>query len=195
MVEVLPYIAHIFCVRHLYNNFRDEHKGISLKNLVWKAARATRMCDFNNDMEEIKSIKKNVHQWLVDMPAVHCSGSHFNNLCKSDMLLNNLCECFNANIFDARDKPIITMLEKIRINLIVRIHKKRDKMKKCEGLLCPSIQAIVEQNKFDAANWILKWNGKENFEVIGPYGAQLKVDFRGVVRNSKTERTNRTDPL
>ena len=69
MVEVLPHAAHIFCVRHLYSNFRDEHKGISLKNLV--AARATRMCDSNNAIEEIKGIKKTTHQWLVDRLTVH----------------------------------------------------------------------------------------------------------------------------
>lgn len=123
MVEVLPHAAHRFCVRRLYINFRYEHKGISLKNVVWKVARAIRMCDFNNAMEEIKSIKETAHQWLVDRPAVHWSRSRFNTLCKSDILLNNLCECFSANILDARDKPIITMLEKVQINLLERIHK------------------------------------------------------------------------
>ena len=77
------------------------------------------------------------------------SRSHFNTHCKCDMLLNNICECFNSNILNARDKPIITMLEKVRVNLMERIHKKRDKMRKCERLLCHAIQAIVETNKVD----------------------------------------------
>lgn len=89
------------------------------------------------------------------------------------MLLNNLCECFNANILDVRDKPIIIMPEKIRINIMEIIQKKRDIMKKCEGLFCPSIQTIIEQNKADTADWILKWNGEDKFEIVGPYGAQL----------------------
>ncbi|GJR48088.1 hypothetical protein Tco_1316191 [Tanacetum coccineum] len=40
--------------------------------------------------------------------------SHFSSRAKSDILLNNLCECFNGKILDARDASIIKALEYIR---------------------------------------------------------------------------------
>lgn len=55
-------------------------------------------------------------------------------------------------ILDARDKPILTTLEKIRRKLIKRIHVNRSKMMKHEGLLCPKIQAILEKIKYDASH-------------------------------------------
>ena len=32
---------HRFFVRHMYNNFKAEHKGLVLKQTLWNAARAT----------------------------------------------------------------------------------------------------------------------------------------------------------
>ena len=32
---------HRFCFRHMYNNFKTEHKGLVLKQTLWNAARAT----------------------------------------------------------------------------------------------------------------------------------------------------------
>jgi hypothetical protein len=42
------------------------------------------------------------------------------------MLLNNLAETFIAWIKDARDKPIFTMMEMIRQQLMMRFQQKRD---------------------------------------------------------------------
>jgi hypothetical protein len=56
------------------------------------------------------------------------------------MLLNNLCECINKYILDARDKPILTLLEMIRTKLIQRLQVKRDVMIKYKGSICPKNQ-------------------------------------------------------
>ncbi|KAL8498861.1 hypothetical protein ACS0TY_021990 [Phlomoides rotata] len=49
---------------------------------------------------------------------------------KSDMLLNNVFECFNAAILDARDKPVITMFEWLRQWLMTRLRVCRDRAAK-----------------------------------------------------------------
>ncbi|XP_048134001.1 uncharacterized protein LOC115749150 [Rhodamnia argentea] len=61
---------HRFCLRHLYENFRLRHKGMELKRLVWKAAMATRVCDFNLAMEELKAVDEKAHDWLSQRPPV-----------------------------------------------------------------------------------------------------------------------------
>ncbi|XP_034204500.1 uncharacterized protein LOC117618861 [Prunus dulcis] len=38
---LLPTAEHRMCVRHLYSNFRTEHAGLALKNILWAVTRAT----------------------------------------------------------------------------------------------------------------------------------------------------------
>lgn len=44
LIEVVknlnPNAEHRFCVRHLCNNFKQDFKGLVLKEILWKAARA-----------------------------------------------------------------------------------------------------------------------------------------------------------
>ena len=60
------------------------------------------------------------------------------------MLLNNLCESFNNYILEARDKPILTMMETIRTKLMQKIAMKSVAEKKYVGLLCPKIQKKLD---------------------------------------------------
>lgn len=92
---------------------------------------------------------------------------------KSDMLLNNLCESFNSLILNARNKPILTMLEKIMTIMMKRIHVNKAKMLKVEGLLCPKIQQIFEKTKGRASYCVPNWWGDSKFEVDGPSGKFL----------------------
>ncbi|GAV87602.1 LOW QUALITY PROTEIN: hypothetical protein CFOL_v3_31028, partial [Cephalotus follicularis] len=63
---------------------------------------------------------------------------------KCDMILNNLCECFNAAILEAKNKPIIIMVEMIKIYIMERIVKKKKNMIDYGGPICPKIQMKVE---------------------------------------------------
>ena len=45
-------------------------------------------------------------------------------------------------ILIARTKPIVFVLEDIRLILMESIHKKRDAMKKCKTAICPKINAF-----------------------------------------------------
>ncbi|WVZ81451.1 LOW QUALITY PROTEIN: hypothetical protein U9M48_028826 [Paspalum notatum var. saurae] len=56
-----------------------------------------------------------------------------------DSVDNNICEYFNKWIVNARFFPIITMLEDIRIKVIVRIQEKRCKADRWKGAICPNI--------------------------------------------------------
>ncbi|KAI3717672.1 hypothetical protein L1987_69436 [Smallanthus sonchifolius] len=51
------------------------------------------------------------NEWLNQIEAVHWARSYFTGRAKTDVLLNNICEVFNARLVDGRDKPIITALE------------------------------------------------------------------------------------
>ncbi|XP_062104408.1 uncharacterized protein LOC133815608 [Humulus lupulus] len=116
------------CVRHLHSNFKKDHPGLLLKQQLWAAAKATTIPEFQKRMRELRETSENAYNWLALKTPSEWSRSHFSEMVKCDMLLNNLCESFNAAIVDARDKPIITLLEKIRYWLMSRFFNKRERI-------------------------------------------------------------------
>ncbi|KAJ1416598.1 Transposase, MuDR, plant [Sesbania bispinosa] len=65
---------------------------------------------------------------------------------------------------EARDKPIITMLEMIRRQLMKRFHVKRDGMVARRHSICPRILEKLEVSKKDAMNCIVYVGGDRTFE-------------------------------
>ncbi|KAK8628695.1 hypothetical protein V6N13_009278 [Hibiscus sabdariffa] len=49
--DIFPYAKDRKCVRHMYTNFNEKHKDQALKDVVWKAARATYLREFKNAMD------------------------------------------------------------------------------------------------------------------------------------------------
>ncbi|XP_070035544.1 uncharacterized protein [Nicotiana tomentosiformis] len=158
--EVLIYICHRFCVRHLHNNFkRAEYSSISLKNALWTAAKATTVKWFDDCMVDICDLDSEAAEW---------SKSHFPQTVKCDTLLNNICEYFNSMIIEARDKPIITLLEKLRYHLMTSIQANRDKCAKWnDNDICPRIKDVLHKNRASAAEFIPRKSNEGNYEIIG----------------------------
>ncbi|KAL4589747.1 hypothetical protein LXL04_002657 [Taraxacum kok-saghyz] len=50
------------------------------------------------------------HEWLTKIPSSHWSKAHMNWRAKRDGITNNICEVFNSNLIDTRDK--LTLQEK-----------------------------------------------------------------------------------
>ncbi|CAN6715315.1 unnamed protein product [Malus baccata var. baccata] len=129
--KVLPNCNRWLCVRHLYTNYKaDGFKGKILKDALWNAVKATTIADFRESMVEVNRLNVEAYKWLVKRPTLHWSRSHFETHTQCDILLNNLCESFNSFILRSRDKPIITMLETIRVLLMKMVWLRRDAMRK-----------------------------------------------------------------
>ncbi|XP_060182953.1 uncharacterized protein LOC132612894 [Lycium barbarum] len=167
--EILPYVGHRFCVRHLHNNFKKAgFFGLSLKMAVWAAAKATTMKFFKIYMEKMHELDAEAAAWLNEKPPTEWSKSHFSSGAKCDVLLNNMCECFNSIILDARDKPIITLLEKLRYLLMARFQANRDKAKRWNSSdICPRIKDILHKNESAAAAFIPIKSNQWNYEILG----------------------------
>ncbi|KAI5327669.1 hypothetical protein L3X38_027065 [Prunus dulcis] len=176
-VEALkPDVEHRHCIRHLHNNFKlAEHDSLALKQRLWAAARSTTLPWWEVEMDNIMEISAPAHAWLQDRPAIHWSRSHFTTGPKCDILLNNLCECFNSAILEARDKPIITMVERIRTNLMLRVA--RQKEVKQTQRVGPRIFQIIEKNLKDSGSCIAQNAGGNRFQVTHILGGQYAVDL------------------
>ncbi|KAL0451711.1 UNVERIFIED_CONTAM: hypothetical protein Slati_1149200 [Sesamum latifolium] len=177
--SIFPCCDNRFCVRHLHGNMkRAGFKGVAHKKLLWKAAMSTTLADFEQSMKELGTVDKNALEWLSDKSPVHWSRSHFNPYPKCDILLNNLCESFNSNILEAREKPILVMLEKIREWLMSRLQMNRDRAKeKWHGKLCPKIKRLLKKNIGLAAECIPIKADDLHFEVSCYDGSRYIVDL------------------
>ncbi|KAL0315373.1 UNVERIFIED_CONTAM: hypothetical protein Sradi_5415500 [Sesamum radiatum] len=131
-------------------------------------------------MEEMGHLDPKAVDWLSDKPLEHWSRSHFNCFPKCDMLLNNICETFNSCILEAREKPILTMLEWIREFIMTRLSDNRDRArKKWSGKkICPRIRKIVEKNIDKAADCIPIKSDDWNYEISSYDGSRYVVNLQ-----------------
>ncbi|XP_071906016.1 uncharacterized protein [Coffea arabica] len=163
-----------YCVQHMYRNFKKKHIGLALRNRLWNIACCTTVEMYNKAMDELQTIDKAAYEWVKKAHHHwHWCKAYFPTHVKSDMIVNNLCKSFNAHIKDARDQPIITMLELIREYLMNRIQRRRATMGKYKGSIGPLINEIVETRVKHSSQWMPIWNALHGYQVKGPRGAQF----------------------
>ncbi|KAH7855476.1 hypothetical protein Vadar_025319 [Vaccinium darrowii] len=153
--DLLPAIEHRHCVRR---------------------TTTSRVLDF----QELEKKDPAASAWLSDPDRnpCHCSRSHFIFTRKCDILLNNLCEPFNKAILFARDKPLLTMLERLRFYLMDRNVKRRDFANKWVDDLGPKIHKKIEKIKSRYSDYHIVPCGEREFEARhinwGQYSVILK---------------------
>ena len=91
------------------------------------------MNQFIREMELLRQQSELAHQWLADKDPKTWSRSHFRAGMDCDILVNNMCESFNAVLLKARSLPIIGMLQTIYLYLLRRMEINREAMAKHEG--------------------------------------------------------------
>ncbi|KAH0705546.1 hypothetical protein KY290_010235 [Solanum tuberosum] len=177
--DLFPEAEHRNCVRHMYQNFKQKHKGKALKDLVWNAARASNKLIFQKCMEELDQEDKAAREWFnnPEMPFQSWTRALFRTNTECDMLLNNLCESFNRYILDARDKAIITMLEMIKNKLMKRLYKKREWVAKSDSSICPKIVKKLNKISKEAIWFKTDYSGGPRVSVDGPGGVNI-VDMK-----------------
>nr|KAJ0212706.1 hypothetical protein LSAT_V11C400198750 [Lactuca sativa] len=108
---LLEYVKFILphCARHIYANFKKRYTGLELKNLFWAAVSSSHEGDFVANMEEIKEITPNGYGVFAQGYAC-------------EAVENGTFESFNSMIIDIRKKPLLTMLEEIKIYLMARFY-------------------------------------------------------------------------
>ncbi|KAH7844045.1 hypothetical protein Vadar_023666 [Vaccinium darrowii] len=179
--HLLPAIEHRHCVRHLHNNFKSAgFSGQSLKDKMWNLARASYVGKFNFLMEKLEKEDPAAFVWLSDPDRnpCHWSRSHFIFTPKCDILLNNLCEPFNKAILFARDKPLLTMLERLRFYLMDRIVKRRDFANKWVDDLGPKIHKKIEKIKSRYGDYHIIPCGEGEFEARHIHWGQYSVNLQ-----------------
>ncbi|XP_019192313.1 PREDICTED: uncharacterized protein LOC109186673 [Ipomoea nil] len=123
---VLPRVEHRFCVRHLHGNMKVAgFQGKALKDALWDCAKATTVPKYTTALGKLRQLDEDAYVWLSNKSPTEWSRSHFTSVSHCDMLVNNICESFNAVIIDARKQPIILCLELIRKQLMTKLFANR----------------------------------------------------------------------
>ncbi|XP_075504457.1 uncharacterized protein LOC142541888 [Primulina tabacum] len=127
-------------------------------------------------MEDMKKINHDAYIWLEKKPEQHWSKTYFSAIPKCDILLNNMCECFNSMILDAREKPIISMFETIRNLLMARFQTNREKAEKWDSVMCPKIKVVLAKNSKEVAAFSPLMADETHFQITGLH-QQHSVDL------------------
>ncbi|KAK9986371.1 hypothetical protein SO802_031322 [Lithocarpus litseifolius] len=165
METLFPTVEYRYCVKHIDNNFKVNHKGMELKSVLWRCVGITSVREFERGMEHLKSLDEEAWKYLADIEPAQWTRSHFSLRALKACLANNLSESFNSMIVKARDKPILSMLEWIRVRLISRLYVKKIGIEKYGGRLCPSIQGKLEKLKLESKSFCAMPSGRFVYEV------------------------------
>jgi hypothetical protein len=80
----------------MHQNFaRNGFRGDIVKNKLWHIARATRHCDWQIYMDEMKALDVAALEYLDAIDQRQWCKAFFEELPKCELLLNNICEVFN----------------------------------------------------------------------------------------------------
>ncbi|XP_050374642.1 uncharacterized protein LOC126792220 [Argentina anserina] len=117
--------------------------GEGLKQLMWNAVRSSTETWYKKHMDDLKMLSPNAFNWFHDKPPRHWSKSFFVDDSKCDILLNNLCESFNHAILPCRDKLVLTMFEKLRMDMMVKNANRRVSCEPWKRVVGPRIKKII----------------------------------------------------
>nr|GFC88241.1 hypothetical protein CTI12_AA105810 [Tanacetum cinerariifolium] len=111
----LPDAEHRQCTRHIYANFKKKWSGLQFKTS------SSMNEQFLEVMEEIKALDENAYTWLVNHDPNTWCRAYFEVDRSCTAFEDGISESFNSKILSARGKPIIKMLEDIRVYIMQRV--------------------------------------------------------------------------
>nr|KAJ0199396.1 hypothetical protein LSAT_V11C600334730 [Lactuca sativa] len=130
-----------------------------------RAVRASTVEKFRGVMEKIKSIDTYAYDYLIDRDPTTWSKAFFQEGRDCDAVENGVSKSFNSAIRHARRRPIITMLEEIRLFVMERIFTQRVEGMEWDLLISPTIRKRIEDLKVKQRMWGVTPCGYQHYEV------------------------------
>lgn len=159
-----PNSSHAYCMRHLSESIGKEFKNSRLVQLLWKAAYATTTSAFREKMAEIEEVSPEAAKWLQqfhpsEWSLVHFEGSRYGHLSSN-------VEQFNRWIFEARELPIIQVIERIHNKLKTEFDDRRLKSSSWFSVLAPSAEKRMIEAISCASTYQVLRSDEVEFEVL-----------------------------
>ncbi|KAL2928060.1 hypothetical protein RDABS01_006451 [Bienertia sinuspersici] len=145
--KVWPEVDRRYCTKHLASNWKKAFPGPLMLSLFWKACGAYSEFTFKKAMEQMDKVGKGGRLWLAKLgDQARWTKHKFNVATKCDSNKSNFVESFNATLGIDRCRPVLTLLEGIRRNTMVRLATRRQKCEEWTRTdLCPNIVQRVQK--------------------------------------------------
>ncbi|MED6174966.1 hypothetical protein PIB30_119138 [Stylosanthes scabra] len=171
-----PTAFHGFCMRHLSDSFRKEFNNTLLVNLLWEAANALTVIEFEAKVLEIEEISQDAAYWIRRIPPRLWATAYFEGQ-RFGHLTANIVESLNTWILEASGLPIIQMMECIRRQLMTWFNERRETSMQWTSILVPSAERRVAEALERARTYQVLRANEAEFEVIAHDGTNI-VDIR-----------------
>ena len=138
-----PDSPHGYCLKHLAENFYKKFKNKELKSLLWKAASAVNLEEWNKAIDAMNGIDSSAFPWLEE----HAHPEHWAEIFfagrRYGHLTSNIAESLNSWLLEAREKPILPMFEQIRKQLMKWYAERRVNERNTIGLLVQEVTSKI----------------------------------------------------
>lgn len=172
-----PSAFHGLCMRHLTESFQKEFKNNMLVGLLWEAAQALTVADFDAKMMEINALSPQAAYWLNGVQYQLWATAHFKGS-RFGLMMANLIE-LPIWIVEASSLPIIQMMECIRRQLMIWFSERREMSDQWSDLLVPSAFNHVSDPHQCAQEYQIMEANEAGLEVYSTHkGITNTVDIR-----------------
>lgn len=172
-----PTAFHGFCMRHLSDSFRKEFSNTVLVNLLWEAAHALTVIEFEAKILEIEETSQEAAFWIRRIPPRLWATAYFEGT-RYGHLTANIAESLNSWILEASGLPIIQMMECIRRQLMTWFNERREMSMQWSIILVPSAERKVQDAVERARGYQVGRANEAEFEVMSPHEGANIVDIR-----------------
>lgn len=159
-----PNSVQAFCMHHLSESIGKEFKNSRLIHLLWKAAYATTTMAFKERMAEIEDVSSEAAKWIQQFPPSRWALAHFEGT-RYGHLSSNIEE-FNRWILEARELPIIQVIERIHCKLMAEFEARRLKSSSWFSVLAPSAEKHMIEAINHASMYQVLRSDEVEFEVL-----------------------------
>ena len=171
MPTVFPGSPHGFCLLHLKRNLKNHFRGAPngmrerLASLLDLCVFAPTVEIYNMVMDELKELgKRRVENFLNGLPPEHWSNAYFRGQ-RYEEMWSNAAESYNNWILEECHLPIMEMVDKIRIRLMNKFTKRREKTSKWKGDICPKMEVKLHKAFDEEKSWVVSASSSTVFKV------------------------------
>lgn len=159
-----PNSFHAYCMRHLSESIGKDYKNSRLVHLLWKAAYSTTTIGFKEKMAELEEVSSEAAKWLQQFhpsrwALVYSEGTRYGHLSSN-------IEEFNRWILEARELPIIQVIEQIHSKLMGEFEERRLKSSSWLSVLAPSAEKQMVEAINRASIYQVLRSDEVEFEVL-----------------------------
>ncbi|XP_043721082.1 uncharacterized protein LOC122668609 [Telopea speciosissima] len=128
-------------------------------------------------MNEMKEDNEGAYDWLMKTPVPMWARHAFDHRAKSDHITNNCTESFNHWVGPLRSKPILTLVDDLRVKMMKRLHKRYESGLTSFTRLTPTICEKLEAVWKGMRHCVPISAGREMFEIQDGSGLRYVVNM------------------